>query len=46
MNQIKRAFYERIVGMLKYGEFEEDEEKHIYHLGGRVYVHLIPWKKE
>lgn len=33
-------------GTIQYGDFKEDEEKHIYHLSGRVYVHLTPWKKE
>ena len=31
---------------IEYGDFREDEEKHIYHLSGRVYVHFTPWRKE
>jgi Fe-S-cluster-containing dehydrogenase component len=31
---------------IKYGEFEPDDEKHLFLVGDHLIVHAVPWKKE
>ena len=33
-------------GAVKFGEFEEDEEKDLYAIGKNVVVHSVHWKRD